>query len=111
MAFIESGRAATLGGVDSAKPVKRINFATITEEEFRETLEEQGASPHMIEQEVEKLRKYQILADADRARRDRLRRKQGQVDVARDELGEYFEASERMEKRLLKNKKEQNDVT
>ncbi len=108
-AFIEASRATTLGG-NTAAPVSAPNFVRITVEEYRELLTQQGASAHMIEQELTALRRYKARIDVENAERIRDKRKRERDTVARGDLGEYFDAAKRMVGRV-KGKKEKDDGT
>lgn len=109
-AFIEAGRAATLGGGQQVgnQPIHKVNFSTLTEDQYRETLIEQGASDHMIEKELEVLRQYKERIDTANVRKVREKLKAKREATARNDLAEYFEVSDRMKKR---NRKEQEDGT
>lgn len=112
-AFITEGRARTLGGGGGSqnKPTNAPNFATLTEDQYREALEKAGASPKMIEQEMILLKHYKEKIDTENIRKARARLHSKREDLAQEDLGDYFDASERMKTRIRNRKEQDQDGT
>ncbi len=107
-AYLEANRAVMAGKGVNRRTHEGVDFANMTEEALRERLTEEHASKAFIEAELALLRTYRARIDTEQVRDAKKRLAEKRTATAQEELGDYFDARNRMKKRVQGRKESEN---